>query len=136
MAQLGRFVRDFLTPTLVIVLCSIVAYDHFAVHQLGVGSVGVNGKALGRKFAGSVGSSLGDAWSAAAETLEQGKTVAEAQTVLQAHWQDARARMFAAEVSPEFARVLPEGSEPTSPIQRATVVKLWRDFAAGLKGGR
>jgi hypothetical protein len=68
--------------------------------------------------------------------MEQGKTVTEAQSALQTTWQEARIKAFTTRIAPEFSKVLPEGQEPTNPADRAEVVKLWRDFAAGLKGGR
>ena len=137
MAKVGRFFCDFMTPILVVLLGGVVAYDHLVVRPTAESpAVVVNGKVLGRKFAGPVASAFGDAWAVAANTLEQGKSVNEAQAALQARWQDGRAQAFATMVTPEFAKILPEGTEPATPLQRGEVVKLWRDFAAGLKGAR
>ena len=136
MQKIVSFIQSVLTPLAVVVLAGVVAYDHLAPRGPAVPQSIVNGKALGRAFAPSVSSSLGDAWLAAADELEQGKGMSDAQTALQAAWQDARTKAFAAKVAPEFSKVLAEGSEPTDPAKRAEVVKLWRDFAAGLKGGR
>ena len=97
----------------------------------------VDGAKLGRAYATTVVATLSDAWVAAADALGQGKTVAEAQAALQQGWQAARAKAFAASVTPEFSRVLADGAEPKDAAQRAEVVALWRAFAAGLtKGGR
>ena len=136
MQKLGRIFREFLTPTLILILGGVVVYDHLALRDPATQVAAVNGKVLGRKFAGAVAGSFGDAWLMAAETLEQGKSVADAQSALQTGWQEGRSKAFTMLVTPEFAKVLVEGTEPTTPAQRAEVVKLWRDFAVGLKGGR
>ncbi len=136
MNKIASFIQGVLTPLAVLVIAGVVAYDHFVPPVPATPQSIVNGKALGRSFAPSVSSSLGDAWLAAADALEQGKDIADAQTSLQAAWQAARIKAFTAQVAPEFSKVLPEGAEPTDPSKRAEVVKLWRDFAAGLKGGR
>ena len=136
MSRLGPFVRDFLTPVLVLALGGVVAYDHLSPHSPAVSPVVVDGKLLGRKFATAVASSFGDAWMAAATVLEQGKPIADAQTALQTSWREGRTKAFTAQVAPEFAKILSEGTEPTNPAQRSAVVKLWREFAQGLKGGR
>lgn len=136
MSKLGSFFRDYLTPALVLLLGGVMAYDHLAPKDVAVAPTGVNGKALGHKFAGSVAASFGDAWESAAETLAAGKSIAEAQATMQTTWQEGRAKAFATVVAPEFSKVLGEGSEPADAAQRASVVQLWRDFATGLKGGR
>ncbi len=136
MQKIGSFIQCILTPMAVLLLAGVVVHDHLEGNgPLGPESA-VNGKLLGRSFAPTVASNLGDAWLAAANALEQGKTVPEAQAALQLAWQDARVKAFSAKVAPEFIKVLPEGQEPNTPAARAEVVKLWRDFAAGLKGGR
>ena len=135
MTRLGSFVRDYLTPLLVLVVAGVVAYDHLVPHD-GGGETVVNGRLLGRQFAKVIAASFGDAWQTAAATLEAGKPMAEAQASLQTKWQNGRSQAFATQVAPEFSKVLAEGVEPTDPTQRAAVVKLWRDFATGLRGGR
>lgn len=136
MSKLGAFFRDSVTPIILLILGGVVAYDHLMLREPSTVATVVNGKTLGRKFAATVASSLGDAWSSAADILEQGKPMADAQSAMQARWQDGRAKAFSAQVAPEFSKVLSEGAEPTDPSKRAEVVKLWRDFATGLKGGR
>ena len=136
MAKLGRLFSEFLTPALVLILGGVVVYDHLAIREPVAVAPVVNGKVLGRKFASAVAGSFGDAWTLAADTLEQGKSVADAQAALQAGWQEGRTKAFTMLVTPEFSKVLLEGTEPTTPAQRTEVVKLWRDFAAGLKGGK
>jgi hypothetical protein len=135
MQKFGSFIHTFLTPLTVFVLAGVVIHDHVGGDPSSPRST-VNGKALGRSYAPIVASNLGDAWLAAASAMEQGKTVTEAQSALQTTWQEARIKAFTTRIAPEFSKVLPEGQEPTNPADRAEVVKLWRDFAAGLKGGR
>ena len=136
MQKIGSFVQTILTPVAVLVLAGVMLHDRYSTPSPAVPVPFVNGKALGRTFAPMVASNLGDAWLAAADALEKGKTIPEAQATLQAAWQEARIKSFVAKVAPEFRKVLAEGQEPTNPAERAAVVQLWRDFAAGLKGGR
>jgi hypothetical protein len=96
----------------------------------------VDGAQLGKAYARSVVVSLSESWTAAADTLAQGKSMAEAQETLQQTWQELRVKDFVASVEPDFAKVLAEGNEPRDDAQRAEVVALWRAFARGLKGGR
>ena len=96
----------------------------------------VDGEKLGRAYAPTVVASLSEAWNAAADALGQGKSLTESQEILQQTWQELRAKAFVADVGPDFAKVLPEGTEPIDDAQRAEVVALWRAFARGLKGGR
>jgi len=132
--KIGSMFRDFLTPVIVLLMGGVIAYDHFAARGPSAPTPLVDGRALGRSFAPAAASALGDGWKAAADALEKGKSVGESQSALQDAWKDARIRAFSARVAPEFSRVLTEGAEPTDPVKRAEVVKLWRDFASGLKG--
>src|SRR4051812_29273001 len=113
MQKFGTLVQTFMTPLVVLGLAGVVAYDHMAPRSPVAPASAVHGKALGRAFAPTVASDLGDAWLAAADALEQGKTISDAQAALQSTWQAARVKSFAAQVSPEFSKVLPEGAEPT-----------------------
>ncbi len=136
MQRIGSFFRDLVTPLLVLLMGGVIAYDHFVTRDPADRPSLVDGKALGRSYAPLAASTLAEGWSAAADAIDQGKSVAEAQAVLQATWKEARVKAFAAKVSPGMGVVLPEGTEPNDPVKRAEVAKLWRDFAAGLKGGR
>lgn len=133
---IGTFFKIYMMPLVVLALAGVVAHDHLTSGVKPSPLATVNGKALGRSYAPTVVANLGDAWLAAAHALEQGKTVTEAQQGFQQSWQAARVASFGTKIAPEFAKVLPEGQEPTDPTKRAAVVKLWRDFANGLKGGR
>ena len=136
MQKIGSFFRDLVTPILVLVMGGVIAHDHFFPRDPADRPSLVDGKALGRSFAPLAASTLAEGWIAAADAIDAGKTVAEAQVSLQQAWKDARAKAFAAKVAPGLNVVLPEGAEPSDPAKRAEVSKLWRDFAAGLKGAR
>ena len=135
-AALLRGVKDYLTPFAVLTLAGVILYEHLTPQGGPAPSPTVNGVALGKAYAPTLASTYADAWDVAAKTLEDGKTVAEAQKALQDAWRDARVKAFRAEVLPGFGVVLPEGTEPTDPAKRAQVAELWRSFAKGLKGGR
>ena len=131
------FVRDYLTPISVAFLAGVVAYDHLKTSLPPGPPTIVDGEKMGRAYAPTLASALSEGWTAAAEAVESGRSVAEAQDAMQAAFKAARVRSFSATVAPAFARVLPEGSEPKDDVQRAEVARLWRDFATGLKkGGR
>lgn len=130
--------KDWLILVLGMVLAALMTFEVVTrlPHPAPSPSSVVDGAKLGRAYAPEVISTLSDAWNAAADTLAQGKTVAEAQATLQQTWQAGRAKAFAATVAPAFAAALPEGAEPKDDAQRARVAALWRAFARGLKGGR
>ena len=132
--------KDWLTLGLAMALAAVVTFEVVTRMPHAAPSPSpapvVDGVKLGKAYAPQVLSSLSDAWNAAADALAQGKSMAEAQAVLQQSWQSARAKAFTASVAPEFSRVLAEATEPRDAAQRAQVVSLWRDFAKGVKGGR
>ena len=129
--------KSWVTPTFVVMMASVVAYDHLLIHSDSLPiPPSINGRNLGRAYAPVVVSTLADGWLAAAKAIEDGKSIVDAQKALQETWHDGRTKVFAAKVAPDFARLLASGQEPKDAEQRAAVVKLWRDFAAGLKGGR
>ncbi len=133
-----RTLRDVLTPLSVLMMAGVMLYDH-ASPRLTTASAAaptVSGVALGRAYAPVLVSSYAEAWVAASKTLEEGKSVADAQKSLQETWRAARVEAFTRDVQPDFALVLPEGTEPADPAKRAQVVRLWRAFARGLKSGR
>jgi hypothetical protein len=92
--------------------------------------------ALGKAYAPVLAETYADAWIAAAEAIEQGRSVAEAQQVLQKTWTDARVEAFRAQIQPAFSRVLPEGTEPADEVSRTNVAAFWRAFARGLRAGQ
>jgi hypothetical protein len=131
-------VKDLLTPVSILILAGVLLFDHLVPRPVPTPAPvpTVNGRVLGKAYAPILLSTYGDAWLAAAKTLEDGKSVAEAQKSLQDSWQNARVKAFTDHVASSFCLILPEGTEPTTPQKRAQVVELWRDFARGLKGTR
>lgn len=131
-----RALKDFLTPLAIFALAGVLLYDRLAPRNDTPVDPTVNGAALGRAYGPVLVATYADAWIAAASTLDEGKSIAEAQKVLQDTWKDGRVKAFKADVQPGFALVLPEGTEPSDPAKRSQVSDLWRAFARGLKGGR
>jgi len=134
-----QILKEYLTPLAVVLLAGVMLFDHYSPREPGPSpapAAAVNGVALGRAYAPSLASTYADAWVSAAQALEEGKGVGDAQKALQETWHEARLKAFQAEVQPGFALVLPEGTEPADPAKRAQVAELWRSFAKGLKGGR
>jgi hypothetical protein len=133
-----KTLKELLTPLSVLVFTVVAFIDHRIQRPVPAPSPvpAVTGQVLGRTYAPLLLSGYSDAWLAAAQTLEDGKSVAEAQQTLQETWKDVRVKTFSNHVAPSFGLVLAEGAEPSTPEQRARVVKLWRDFASGLRGDR
>jgi hypothetical protein len=137
-----RFTKDHAVWIAIVALGLVVAYDLRSA-RIGAPPAPVPAappasaaEVLGRSYASTLAATYADGWLAAARAIEDGETIAEAQTKLQAAWQESRTAAFRRDVVPAFSAVLPEGTEPETPEQRARVVSLWRDFAKGLKGGR
>jgi hypothetical protein len=130
--------KAYLAPVSISLLAVVMMFDHLAPLRFHTPAPApaVDGVVLGRAYAPILRSTYGEAWLVAAKTLEEGKTVAEAQKALQDTWKVARVKAFTDHVASSFALVLPEGTEPSTPEKRAQVVKLWRAFAQGLKAGR
>ena len=133
-----KFIREYLTAFLLVVLTGTVVFDHVLAWN-GPGTTPsrgprVDGRILGRGYAAALAGTYADAWDAGATVLEQGKSVGEAQKTLVDTWKSARANAFGSQIAPAMQRVLPEGVEPDDPAVRAAVVKLWKDFARGLRG--
>ena len=130
--------KDYATPVSVLILAAVLLYDHFApkIATPVDPTVTVNGQVLGKAYSAALVASYADAWNTAATTLEQGKSVSDAQKTLQDAWKDGRTKAFKAKVEPGFAQVLPEGTEPGDAAKRSQVAQLWRAFAKGLTGAR
>lgn len=128
-------IRKSLAPAVVVLMTGVVALDPSSPVRAPVPSAPVDGYKLGRAYAPTLAPALAEGWLAAADAIEAGKSVGEAQEALQSAFKAARVRAFSARVVPEFARVLPEGAEPEDAAARARVARLWRDFARGLRGG-
>jgi hypothetical protein len=145
MDKAKAILADVVTTALVVLAC-LVGYDHFVIEPRhgppspapapAPGGDDVDGAKLGRDYAPALVAVYSDAYEAAAALLEKGATMKQVQDSFVASWQKARVAKFEALVEPSFLRVLPEGTEPRDAAHRAAVVKLYRDFARGLKGGR
>ena len=132
-----KTLKDWLMVVMGLALAGSLTYVAVDLHGARpVPRTMVDGAALGRNYAVAVTTTLSDAWTAAADAVAQGKTITEAQKILQDKWKADRTAVFTAKVAPTFVSVLPEASEPKDDAQRAAVVTLWRSFARGLKGGR
>ena len=128
--------KNVATPAALLLMAGLIVHDRLTVAEGGSTGRPVDGAALGRAYAPVLASTYADAWLAAARSIEEGTSVAEAQRVLQTRWSVARIKAFRTQVQPGFSLELPEGTEPAGPTQRARVAVLWRAFAAGLKDGR
>ena len=92
--------------------------------------------ALGKTYAPFVVTTYADAWLAAANALEDGKTAGETQEIFQTTWKAGRTRAFQEHVAPTLQKLLPGGTEPADPATRSRVASHWRAFARGLRSGR
>jgi hypothetical protein len=131
-----KVLRDFAMPATLLVIAGLMAHDRLAPAVDLRPEHEIDGVALGRAYAPVLSSTYADAWVAAAKSLEQGKSVSEAQRTLQARWTEARVKAFRSRVQPVLSLVLPEGAEPSSAAERSRVVALWRSFARGLQEAR
>ncbi len=133
----GKSLRDILlTALLLIAGASIVQNWPTNDHVAAASPQELNAVALGTAYRSMLANAYAEGWVAAAKALEGGKTIPEAQQVLQARWLDARNEAFRTRLKPSFTRILPEGTEPVSAEQRTRVATFWRSFAAGLRGTR
>ncbi|MCA1685768.1 MAG: hypothetical protein LC745_07220 [Planctomycetia bacterium] len=126
--------KDLLTPVALLSMAGVMLYDHLTPRVAPAPEPTVSGVSLGRAYAPVLVAGYADAWVVAAKTLEEGKSVADAQKALQDSWKEARVKAFKQDVLPGFSLVLPEGTEPTDAAKRSQVADLWRAFAKGLKG--
>lgn len=93
------------------------------------------GEKLGREFGPKLAASLADGFETAATMIAAGTSVKEANDTLKAKFQAGRNQAFSAYVAPEFAKIVPEGAEPTGDA-RDRFIQIHRDFAKGLRGVR
>ena len=130
-----RILKWLGAPTMVLLLSLVLLYDRIKTEVCFQAVPSVSAVELGRSYGPTLVASYADAWLAAANALEEGKTVEEAQAVLQSTWKQSRIKAFREGVQPRMSLILAEGAEPATSQQRAEVVKFWRDFSVGLKGG-
>ena len=130
-----RILRALAAPVFIVLLSTILLYDRLKTDFVAEADPSAGASVLGKSYGPVLLTTYADGWIAAANALEQGKSVAEAQEILQSTWKAERIKAFRARVQPQMGAVLSEGTEPASPAQRALVVRFWRNFAAGLKQG-
>ena len=130
-----RILRAMAAPVFILLLSTVLLYDRLKSDVLAETDPTSNAVALGKSYGPVLLTTYADGWIAAAKALENGKTVAEAQDVLQSTWKEERIKAFRARIQPQMGLLLSEGTEPASLDQRSQVSKFWRNFATGLKEG-
>lgn len=95
-----------------------------------------NGVKLGKSFAPALAGSLADGLEAMAADLEATQPLAKADEHLKAVFQANRQAAFQTIVAPALAAVVPDQTEPADAATRARYVRLVRDIAKGLRGGK
>jgi hypothetical protein len=95
-----------------------------------------DGAQLGRDFAPQVAKALADGFEAFAADVEAKKTMVAADGDLKAVFNRNNNKAFNTAVAPAFAALVPAGTEPKDDETRTAIVRLARDFAKGLRGGR
>ncbi len=93
---------------------------------------------VGRAYRLELGKVYADAWLAGARRLDDGQGPAAALEAVAKAWDAGRVALFERQVTPELARVVPEGKADAelSPGDRARLAAAWRGFARGLRGDR
>ena len=133
----GKSLRDILLTALLLIVGASIVQDRLTNdHAAAASPREINAVALGKSYRFMLASTYAEGWVAAAKALEDGKTIQEAQQVLQDTWKEARNEAFRTRLRPSFTKILPEGTEPVSAEQRTRVATFWRSFAAGLRGTR
>lgn len=91
--------------------------------------------AVGRAYRVELGKVYGDAWLEGAKRLDDGQGPAAALESVAKAWDSGRVALFERLVTPELARVVPEGKPDAdvSPTDRAKLAAAWRGFAKGLR---
>ena len=130
-----RILRAMAAPVMILLLSVVLLYDRLKTEVLIQADPSSSALDLGKSYGPVLVATYSDAWIAASKAFEDGKSVAEAQEVLQSTWKEERIKAFRARIQSRMSLILPEGTEPSTPEQRSQVVKFWRNFAIGLKGG-
>ena len=77
-----RALQTVLTPLSILVLAGVLLFLHFAPAPTAPVQPTVNGVALGKSYAKTLAATYAEGWDLAAKTLEDGKSVADAQKAL------------------------------------------------------
>ncbi len=118
---------------LVLVMALVMAYDHLGGRAVPAPAASASFLKLGKAFAAADAAAYGDGCLAAADEIEKGGRVEDAQAALQAKWSVSHKAAFLRLAAPEFEKLLPAGSQPSAALQ-AEYAAAWAAFGRGLKG--
>jgi hypothetical protein len=91
---------------------------------------------LGRAYVPELGKAYATAWIEGAKALESGQPVAASLKTVSDSWDTSRVQLFDRLVTPEFAKIVPEGQADADAllVNRMALARAWRGFALGLSG--
>ena len=116
----------------VAILAAVGVYYIHNMHPAPPGPAVADPATLGQQAARKLALIEADGWERAAAAIEGSAKAGNAAKAKTDAVSAAKGSLYDTDLGPEFARVLPPGTEP---IDRAAVGKFWRDFAAGLRKG-
>lgn len=87
---------------------------------------------VGHGYGVTLAKTYASAWRKAADDVDAGKSIDEAQSNLQSAWEASRVAEGTKQVTPMFAAIIPEGSEGDS-TSRPKWTATARQFATGLE---
>lgn len=89
---------------------------------------------LGQTIAKTLAPNYGSAWGAYANEIDAGKPLSEAFKAQIAAWKASRDAVFTQHLTPEFSKILPEGTtdDKVTPAQRAAMSAAGRGLQKGL----
>jgi hypothetical protein len=90
---------------------------------------------LGQLYLPQLGTAYASAWEDGAKDLDAGKEIPAALDTVAHAWTAARTELYGRVVTPELAKVVPEGVKDSdvTPAERAAMAAAWRGLARGLK---
>lgn len=93
---------------------------------------------IGQTYRTELGKVYAWAWEDGAKHLESGAGPGAAIDGVAKSWDAGRVNLFESLVTPELARIVPEGKadKDITPDDRSRLAAAWRGFAKGLGGGR
>jgi hypothetical protein len=93
---------------------------------------------LGKAYVPELGKAYAAAWDEGTKALEAGQPVGVSLKTVSDTWDTARVQLFDRLVTPEFAKILPEGQADADAllVNRSALARAWRGFAIGLGGPR
>ncbi len=93
---------------------------------------------IGRAYRAELARVYARSWEDGAKLLDAGQAPEAALDTVAKAWDAGRVKLFERLVTPELARVVPEGksAKDVTTEDRAALAAAWRGFAKGLEGGR